>query len=67
MGDSSDLMKAIPSPLCKNALKYYENRQLLKKEPQGFLVVSPERIDQLINYLVKYLTEHLMFNLKTLN
>ncbi|MCY4643447.1 MAG: 1-acyl-sn-glycerol-3-phosphate acyltransferase [Bacteriovoracales bacterium] len=54
-------------PLLKNALKYYENRSLLKQEDPGFLVTNLEGIDDLIDYLTKYLTEHLMFNLKTLH
>lgn len=54
-------------PLLKNALKYYKNRKLVRKDGDFYLLVTPKATEELIDDLAKYLTEHLTFNLKTLN
>ena len=54
-------------PLLKDALKYYQNQKLLRRDGELYLLIDPEGVKQHIEYLAKYLTEHLAFNLRTFN
>ena len=53
------------APLLKNALKYYKNRKLIRRDGDFYLVIGSQENEELISTLTKYLTEHLAFNLKT--
>ena len=54
-------------PLLKNALHYYQNRKLLRKDGDFYQVLDEKGIKELTDRLSKYLIGHLSLNLETLN